>query len=60
MDIARKCEYNRITREEIITYEHAATIKDTKARDKFIKGQVILQLVSETIELDNYNREYGN
>ena len=36
----------------------AATIKDRKARDKFIKGQLKIQLVLETIELDNYNRKY--
>ena len=38
VDIERKCEFNNITAEEIITYKFAATIKDKKARDKFIKG----------------------
>ena len=60
MDIERKCEFERITPEEIITYRFAATINDTKARDKFIKGPVKLQLVLETSELDNYNRKYGD
>ena len=36
-----------------------ATIKGKKSRDKFIKGPLKIQLVLETIELDNYNRKYG-
>ena len=59
VDIERKCEFNRITPEEIITYKFAATINDKKARDKFIKGPLELRTVLETIELDNYNRKYG-
>ena len=59
VDIERKCELNRITPEEIITYKFAATINDKKARDKFIKGPLELRTVLETIELDNYNRKYG-
>ena len=50
VDIKRKCEFNRITPEEIITYKFAATINDTKARDTFVKGPLKLQLVLETIE----------
>ena len=60
VDIERKCEFNRITPEEIITYKFAATINDKKARDKFIKGPLKLQMVLETIEHDNYNRKYGD
>ena len=60
VDIERKCEFNRITPEEIITYKFAATIKDKKARDKFIKGPLELRTVLETIELDSYNRKYGD
>ena len=60
MDIERKCEFNSITPEEIITYKFAATINDKKARDKFIKGPLKLQMVPETIEQDNYNRKYGD
>ena len=60
VDIERKCEFNNITAEEIITYKIAATIKDKRARDKFIKGALKIQLVLETIELDNYNRKYGD
>ena len=60
LDIERKCEFNRITPEEIITYKFAATINDKKARDKFKKGPLKLQMVLETIEQDNYNRKYGN
>ena len=56
----RKYEFNRITTEKIITYEIAATIKDTKTRDKFINGLLKLQLVLENIELDDYNRKYGD
>ena len=60
VDIERKCEFNRITPEEVITYKFAATINDKKARDKFIKGPLKLQMVLETIEQDNYNRKYGD
>ena len=38
VDIERKDEFNRITPEEIITYNFTATTNDKKARDKFIKG----------------------
>ena len=55
VDIERKCEFGNITPEDIITYKFAASINDKKARDKFIKGPLKLQLVLETIELDNYN-----
>ena len=60
VDIERKCDFGNITAEEIITYKFASTIKDKKARDKFIKGPLKLQLVLDTIELDNYNRKYGD
>ena len=60
VDIGRKCEFNTITPEDIITYKFAATINDKKARDKFIKGPLKLSLILETIELDNYNRKYGD
>ena len=60
MDIERKCDFGNITAEEIITYKFAATIKDKRARDKFMKGPLKIQLVLETIELDNYNRKYGD
>ena len=60
VDIERKCKFNSITSEEIITYKFAATINDKKARDKFIKGPLKLQTVLETIEQDNYNRKYGD
>ena len=53
-------EFSRITPEQIITYKFAAAINDKKARDKFIKGPLKLQMVLETIEQDNYNRKYGN
>ena len=59
VDIERKCDFNNVTPEEIITYKFAATIKDKRARDKFMKGPLKIQLVLETIELDNYNRKYG-
>ena len=49
------CDFNNITAEEIITYKFAVTIQDKKARDKFIKGTPKIQLILETIELDNYN-----
>ena len=38
VDIERKCDINSITAGKIITYIFAATIKDKKARDNFIKG----------------------
>ena len=60
VDIERKCEFNTITPEDIISYKFAATINDKKARDKFIKGPLKLSLILETIELDNYNRKYGD
>ena len=60
VDIERKCKFNRITPEEIITYKFAKTINDKKARDKFIKGLLELRIVLETIELDNYNCKYGD
>ena len=53
-------EFSRITPEQIITYKFAAAINDKKARDKFIKGPLKLQMVLETIEQDNYNRKYGD
>ena len=59
VDVERKCEFNTITPEDIITYKFAASINDKKAKDKFIKGPLKLQLILETIELDNYNRKYG-
>ena len=58
--IERKCEFNRITPEEIIIYKFAATINDKKARDQFVKGPLELRTVLETIELDNYDRKYGD
>ena len=60
MDIERRGEFNGITPEEIITYKFAATINDKKARDKFIKEPLKLQMVLETIEQNNYNRKYGD
>ena len=60
MDIERKCEFNRVTPKEIITYKFTATINDKKARDKLFKGPLELRTVLETIELDHYNREYGD
>ena len=60
VDIEKKCDFNNVTQEEIITYKFAATIKDKKARGNFIKGPLKIQLVLETIELDNYNRKYGD
>ena len=59
VDIGRKCDFNKITAEESITCKFAATIKDIKGPDKFIKGPLKIQLVLETIELDNYNRKNG-
>ena len=58
VDIERKCELNRITPEKIITYKFAATINDKKARDKFIKRPLKLQMVLETIEQGNYKRKH--
>ena len=60
VDIERKCEFNTITPEDIITYKYAVSINDKKARVKFIKGPLKLQLILETIELDNYNSKYGD
>ena len=60
VDIERKSEFNRITPEEFITYKFAVTIKDKKARDKFINGPLELRTVLETLELDNYNRKFGD
>ena len=60
VDTERKCEFNTITPEDIITCEFAESINDKKARDKFIKGSLKLQLILETIELDNYNRKHGD
>ena len=60
VDIERKFEFNTITPEDIITYKIAASINDKKARDKLIKGPLKPQLILETIELDNYNRKYGD
>ena len=56
----KQCEFNSIFPEEIITYKFAATINYTKARDKFIKRPLKLQLELETIKLDNYNHKYGD
>ena len=60
VDIETKCKFNTITPEDNITYKFAASINDKKARDKFIKGPLKLQLILKTIELDNYNRKYGD
>ena len=60
VDNETKCEFSRITTEEIITYKFAATIKDKKARDKFIKGPLKPQTLLETIEQDNYYRKYDD
>ena len=61
VDIERKCDFNNITAEEIITHKFAAIIKDKiHPRDKFIRGPLKIQLVLETIELHNYNRKYGD
>ena len=56
----RKFKFNTITPEDIITYNIAASMNDKKARDKFIKGPLKLQLILETIELDYCNRKYGD
>ena len=60
VDIERKCEFNTITPEDIITCKFAASINDKIYRDKFIKGPLKLQLILETIELDIYNRKHGD
>ena len=60
VDIERKCDFGNITAEEIFAYKFASTIRDKRARDKFIKGPLKIKLVLETIELDNYNRKYGD
>ena len=60
LDIESECDFNSITAEEIITYKVAATIKDRKARDKFIQGPLKIQLVLETTELDYYNWKNGD
>ena len=60
VDIERKCDFGNITAEEIIAYKFASTIRDKRARDKFINGPLKIKLVLETNELDNYNRKYGD
>ena len=60
VDIERNCELSTFTPEDIITYKFAASINDKKARDKFIKGPLNLQLILKTIALDNYNRKDGD
>ena len=60
VDIKRKCEFNRITPEEIITYKFAATINDKKPETNSQKGPLKLQMVLETMEQDNCNRKYGD
>ena len=60
LDTEGKCDFGNITAEEIITYKFAATIKDKRAREKFLKGPLKIQLVLDTTELDNYNRKYGD
>ena len=60
VDIEGKFDFNNITAEEIIRYKFTATIKDKRASEKYIKGPLKIQLVLETIELDNYNRKYGD
>ena len=37
VEIERKCEFNTITPEEIITYKFATSIRDKKAIEKFIR-----------------------
>ena len=51
-------QVNRLTHEEMITYKFTASINDEKARDKFIKRPLKLQLVLETIELGNFSCKY--
>ena len=60
VDIERKCDFGNIPPEESITYKFAATIKDKRGREKFIKGPLKRQLVLDTKELDNCNRKYGD
>ena len=60
VDAERKCEFNSITPEDIITCKFGATINNKKAREKFIKSPLKLKLVLETIKLDNYNHNYGD
>ena len=60
VDIERKCDFGNITAEEIIAFKFASTIRDKRARDKFIKGPLKIKLVLETIELDNYNQKHGD
>ena len=60
MDIERKCDFNSITDEEIITYKFEATIKDKKPCDKFIKSPLKIEMVLETIEQDNHNHKDGD
>ena len=59
VDVERKREFNNITPQDIITYKLSAYLNEKKARDKFIKGPLKLQLILEIIELDNYNSKYG-
>ena len=51
VDIERKCEFNRITPEEVITYKFVPQSRTKKARDKFIKEPLELRTVLETIEV---------
>ena len=60
MEIERKCEFNTITPEEINTYKFATSIRDKKAIEKFIEGPLNLGTVQRTIEIDKYNRKYGD
>ena len=59
MDIKGKCELNRITPEEFITYKFAATIHNKKAQEKFFEGLLEIRTILGTKELDNFNRKYG-
>ena len=49
----RKCEFNIITPEEIFAYKFVATVKNKH------RGPLNIQLISENIEKDNYDRKYG-
>ena len=60
VDIERKCDLGNITAEELIAYKFVSTIRDKRARDKFLKGPLKIKLVLEMIELDNYNQKYGD
>ena len=60
VDIERNSEFITISSEDIIIYKLAAPTNDKKARYKFIKSSLNLQLILETIESDNYNRNYGD